>query len=130
MWIGAGIQGLGAEGFQRLFNQVVEQARTQGLVSDRLHQDGDDDDHYVDRNSRTQTPASAARAPKRGSSARKVIWSRRRIRIFGAGGWSPPLLFKLGLQINHFDLHPRLRSTAHGPVKLGLDQTHQDSIGR
>src|SRR5512135_2537915 len=30
-------QRLGAEGFQRLFNQVVEQARTQGLVSDRLH---------------------------------------------------------------------------------------------
>ncbi len=30
-------QRLGAEGFQRLFNQVVEQARGQGLVSDRLH---------------------------------------------------------------------------------------------
>jgi len=64
-------QRLGAEGFQRLFNQVVEQARTQGLVSDRLHiidathmtakvdlfrlkkehQGSDDDDHYVDRNS-------------------------------------------------------------------------------
>jgi len=29
-------QGMGAEGFQRLFNHVVEQARTQGLVSDRL----------------------------------------------------------------------------------------------
>jgi transposase len=28
---------LGAEGFQRLFNQVVEQARAHGLVSDRLH---------------------------------------------------------------------------------------------
>ena len=62
---------LGAEGFQRLFNQTVEQARSQGLVSDRLHiidathmtakvdlfrlkkehRDGDDDDHYVDRNS-------------------------------------------------------------------------------
>jgi transposase len=27
---------LGAEGFQRLFNQVVEQARSQGFVSDRL----------------------------------------------------------------------------------------------
>ena len=63
-------QRLGAEGFQRLFNQVVEQARAQGLVSDRLHiidsthmtakvdlfrlkkehRDGDDDDYYVDRN--------------------------------------------------------------------------------
>jgi hypothetical protein len=30
-------QRLGAEGFQHLFNQVVEQARAQGLVSDRLH---------------------------------------------------------------------------------------------
>ncbi len=30
-------QRLGAEGFQRLFNQVVEQAREKGLVSDRLH---------------------------------------------------------------------------------------------
>jgi hypothetical protein len=28
---------LGAEGFQKLVNQVVEQARAQGLVSDRLH---------------------------------------------------------------------------------------------
>ncbi|MGD0827992.1 MAG: transposase [Desulfobaccales bacterium] len=28
---------LGAEGFQRLFNQTVEQARSQGLVSERLH---------------------------------------------------------------------------------------------
>jgi hypothetical protein len=30
-------QRLGAEGFQRLFNQVVEKARGQGLVSDRRH---------------------------------------------------------------------------------------------
>jgi hypothetical protein len=30
-------QRLGAEGFQRLFNQVVGQASVQGLVSDRLH---------------------------------------------------------------------------------------------
>jgi hypothetical protein len=30
-------QRLGTEGFQRLFNQVVEQARAQALVSDRLH---------------------------------------------------------------------------------------------
>ena len=30
-------QRLGAEGFHRLFNQVVEQARAQDLVSDRLH---------------------------------------------------------------------------------------------
>jgi transposase len=30
-------QRLGAEGFHHLFNQVVEQARAQGLVSDRLH---------------------------------------------------------------------------------------------
>jgi hypothetical protein len=28
---------LEAEGFQRLFDQVVEQARVQGLMSDRLH---------------------------------------------------------------------------------------------
>lgn len=30
-------QRLGAEGFPQLFNGVVEQAREQGLVSDRLH---------------------------------------------------------------------------------------------
>ncbi|MHB9073495.1 MAG: hypothetical protein ACYC6G_08215 [Desulfobaccales bacterium] len=62
---------LGAEGFQRLFNQPVDQARAKGLVSDRIHiidathmtakmdllrlkkahQYGDYDDHYVDRNS-------------------------------------------------------------------------------
>jgi len=66
-------QRLGAEGFQQLFNQVVEQARDQGLVSDRLHildathmvakvdlfrlkkehvdNQGDNDPHYVDRHS-------------------------------------------------------------------------------
>ena len=37
---------------------------------------------------------------------------------------------RLVLQINHLDLHPGLRGTGHGPVKVGLDQTHQDSIGR
>jgi IS5 family transposase len=62
---------LGAEGFQKLFNRVVEQARAQGIVRDRLHiidatdiaakvdlfrlkkehAQGDDDDTYVDRNS-------------------------------------------------------------------------------
>jgi len=61
----------GAGGFQEPFNQVLEQARTQGVGSDRLHssdatpmtasvdlfrlqkghRDGDDDDHAGDRNS-------------------------------------------------------------------------------
>jgi IS5 family transposase len=64
-------QRLGAEGFQKLFNQVVEQARNRGFITDRLHiidathiaakvdlfrlkkehREGDDDDHYVDRHS-------------------------------------------------------------------------------
>jgi IS5 family transposase len=79
-------QRLGAEGFQRLFNQVVEQARGQGLVSDRLHiidathmtakvdlfrlkqehQDGDDDDHYVDRNSPDPDARFGRKSPKKG----------------------------------------------------------------
>jgi IS5 family transposase len=62
---------LGAEGFQTLFNRMVEQARERGLVSDRLHIldathinakvdlfrlkkehcRGDDDDTWADRNS-------------------------------------------------------------------------------
>jgi IS5 family transposase len=65
---------LGAEGFETLFNQVVEQARRRGFITYRLHiidsthisarvdlfrlkkehkgkGDGDDDDHYVDRHS-------------------------------------------------------------------------------
>jgi IS5 family transposase len=64
---------LGAEGFEKLFNQVVEQARSRGFITDRLHiidsthirarvdlfrlkkehkaKGGDDDDHYVDRHS-------------------------------------------------------------------------------
>jgi IS5 family transposase len=64
---------LGAGGFEKLFNQVVEQARSQGLITDRLHiidsthirarvdlfrlkkehkgKGGDDDGHYVDRHS-------------------------------------------------------------------------------
>ena len=63
---------LGAEGFEKLFNQVVEQARSRGFITDRLHiidsthikarvdlfrlkkehkGKGDDDDHYVDRHS-------------------------------------------------------------------------------
>lgn len=64
---------LGAEGFETLFNQVVEQARSRGFITDRLHiidsthivarvdlfrlkkehkgKGGDDDDHYVDRHS-------------------------------------------------------------------------------
>jgi IS5 family transposase len=78
--------GLGAEGFQRLFNQVVEQARAQGLVSDRLHiidathmtakvdlfrlkkehRDGDDDDHYVDRNSPDPDARFGRKTPKQG----------------------------------------------------------------
>jgi IS5 family transposase len=79
-------QRLGAEGFQRLFNQVVEQARAQGLVSDRLHiidathmtakvdlfrlkkehRDGDDDDHYVDRNSPDPDARFGRKTPKQG----------------------------------------------------------------
>jgi len=79
-------QRLGAEGFQRLFNQVVEQARTQGLVSDRLHiidathmtakvdlfrlqkehQGSDDDDHYVDRNSPDPDARFGRKTPKKG----------------------------------------------------------------
>ena len=79
-------QRLGAEGFQRLFNQVVEQARTQGLVSDRLHiidsthmtakvdlfrlkkehRDGDGDDHYVDRNSPDPDARFGRKTPKKG----------------------------------------------------------------
>jgi IS5 family transposase len=79
-------QRLGAEGFQRLFNQVVEQARAQGLVSDRLHiidathmtakvdlfrlkqvhQDGDDDDHYVDRSSPDPDARFGRKGPKKG----------------------------------------------------------------
>ena len=77
---------LGAEGFQHLFNLVVEQARAQGLVSDRLHiidathmtakvdlfrlkqkhQDGDDDDHYVDRNSPDPDARFGRKTPKKG----------------------------------------------------------------
>jgi IS5 family transposase len=77
---------LGAEGFQKLFNEVVEQARAQGLVSDRLHiidathmtakvdlfrlkkepRDGDDDDHYVDRNSPDPDARFGRKTPKKG----------------------------------------------------------------
>lgn len=64
---------LGAEGFEKLFNQVVDQARSRGFITDRLHiidsthisarvdlfrlkkehksKRGDDDDHDVDRHS-------------------------------------------------------------------------------
>jgi transposase, IS5 family len=62
---------LGAEGFQKLCNQVVEQARELGCITDRRHiidathiaakvdlfrlkkehRQGDDDNHYVDRHS-------------------------------------------------------------------------------
>ncbi len=79
-------QRLGAEGFQRLFNQVMEQARAQGLLSDRLHiidathmtakvdlfrlkkehRDGDDDDHYVDRNSPDPDARFGRKTPKEG----------------------------------------------------------------
>jgi len=77
---------LGAEGFQTLFNRVVEQARARGLVSDRLHiidathmtakvdlfrlkkehRDGDDDDHYVDRNSPDPDARFGRKTPKKG----------------------------------------------------------------
>ncbi len=79
-------QRLGAEGFQRLFSQVVEQVRARGLVSDRLHiidathmtakvelfrlkkehQDGDDDDYYVDRNSPDTDARFDRKSPKKG----------------------------------------------------------------
>ncbi len=79
-------QRLGAEGFQKLFNQVVAQAREQGLVSDRLHiidathmrakvdlfrlkkehRDGDDDDHYVDRHSPDPDARFGRKTPKKG----------------------------------------------------------------
>ena len=78
-------QRLGAEGFQRLFNQVVEQARAQGLISDRLHiidathmtakvdlfrlkqeHRDDDDDHYVDRNSPDPDARFGRKSPKTG----------------------------------------------------------------
>jgi len=75
---------LGDEGFQKLFNQVVEQARAQGLVSDRLHiidathmtakvdlfrlkkEHRDDDDHYVDRNSPDPDARFGRKTPKKG----------------------------------------------------------------
>lgn len=77
---------LGAEGFQRLFNQTVDQARAKGLISDRLHiidathmtakvdlfrlkkehRDGDDDDHYVDRNSPDPDARFGRKTPKKG----------------------------------------------------------------
>lgn len=77
---------LGAEGFQRLFNQVVEAARAQGLVSDRLHiidatdiaakvdlfrlkkehAQGDDDDTYVDRNSPDPEARFGRKSKKKG----------------------------------------------------------------
>jgi IS5 family transposase len=77
---------LGAEGFQKLFNQVVEQARAQGLVSDRVHiidsthmtakvdlfrlkkehREGDDDDHYVHRNSPDPDARFGRKTPKKG----------------------------------------------------------------
>jgi IS5 family transposase len=79
-------QRLGPEGFQRLFNQVVEQARAQGLISDRLHiidathmtakvdlfrlkkkyRNGDDDDHYVDRNSPDPDARFGRKTPRKG----------------------------------------------------------------
>jgi hypothetical protein len=79
-------QRLGAEGFQCLFNQVVEQARARGLVSDRLHiidathmtakvdlfrlkkehRDGDNDDHYVDRTSPDPDGRFGRKTPKKG----------------------------------------------------------------
>ena len=67
-------QRLGPEGFETRFNQVVEQARNRGFITDRLHiidstqiiarvdlfrlqkehkskDKGDDDGHYLDRHS-------------------------------------------------------------------------------
>jgi transposase, IS5 family len=81
-------QRLGAEGFRNLFNQVVEQARTQGFVSDRLHildathmsakvdlfrvkkehaNQGDDDDHtYIDRGSPDPEARFGRKSKKKG----------------------------------------------------------------
>jgi IS5 family transposase len=79
-------QRLRAEGFQKFFNRVVEQARAQGLVVDRLqiidathmsakvdlfrrkkeHRDGDYDDHYVDRNSPDPDVRFGRKTPKKG----------------------------------------------------------------
>jgi IS5 family transposase len=75
---------LGAEGFQRLFNQVVEQARAQGFISDRLHiidateiaakvdlfrlkkEHAQDDDTYVDRNSPDPEARFGRKSKKKG----------------------------------------------------------------
>jgi IS5 family transposase len=77
---------LGPDGFQRLFNQVVEQARTRGFISDRLHiidstdiaakvdlfrlkkehSQGDDDDTYVDRNSPDPEARFGRKSKKKG----------------------------------------------------------------
>ena len=77
---------LGAEGFQRLFNQVVEQARAQGFISDRLHiidatdiaakvdlfrlkkehARGEDDGSYVDRNSPDPEARFGRKSKKKG----------------------------------------------------------------
>lgn len=79
-------QRLGAEGFQRLFNQVVDQARARGLISDRLHiidathmaakvdlfrlkqehAQGEDDDTYVDRNSPDPDARFGRKSKKKG----------------------------------------------------------------
>lgn len=79
-------QRLGVEGFQGLFNRVIDEARRQGLVSDRLHiidatdmaakvdlfrlkkehQDGDDDNRYVDRNSPDPDARFGRKSKKKG----------------------------------------------------------------
>jgi transposase, IS5 family len=77
---------LGAEGYQTLFNQVVAQARERGFITDRLHiidathmaakadlfrlkkepREGDDDDHYVDRNSPDPEARFGRKSKKKG----------------------------------------------------------------
>ncbi len=99
-------QRLGAEGFRTLFNQVVEQARTKGFVSDRLHildaphleakvdlfrikkehaNQHDDDDHiYIDRGSPDPEARFGRKSNKRlrlikpmTANATMPIWPRR-----------------------------------------------------
>lgn len=84
---------LGAEGFQNLFNRVVERARAQGFVSDRLHlldathmaakvdlfrvkkehanKDDDDDHAYIDRGSPDPEARFGRQSKKQGFSGYK-----------------------------------------------------------
>jgi len=82
-------QRLGPEGFETRFNQVVEQARNRGFITDRLHiidstqiiarvdlfrlqkehkskDKGDDDGHYLDRHSPDLDARFGGKTPKKG----------------------------------------------------------------